>query len=271
MINIVFPPGCYGTYLARCLYTYTNLRQEPFAQFGFDDSGSSHDHRYNKESSNYVQFGHVDSFTPAPGARIITLLPDDNHNLDYYNNQFYKQEKGQLISYIKSNYTDEEIFSKLKNNWGFNRSLDDHIPTWILREWCSFWIGDCWANGYSRERYSAVSDLAIEVQELYDSFSTVFIWLISNLQLTLTVDSFIINQTHNNFQRNQKFHNSQIKCNNWINCVINDQLHVIDQWTLFDEAYIQKTLRDKGYEIYCDGVNALPLVSTEMKELIYQI
>lgn len=270
MINLIYPPGCYGTYLSKCIYNYTNLRKDSFVTFEFDNSGSSHDYRFNEHAQTHIRLEHIDTFVPTSNTNIVALLPDQEHSLDYYNNQYHKQENGQLISYIKTNYSEEEIVSKLKNNWNMSDGLSEHTPLWILREWCSFWITDCWSNGYNRNRYSNVSNICVEVNDLVESFELVFIDLIDKLNLTLTVDLSIIQQTHYNFQRKQRFHNSQLRCNEWVNCVINKQPNILTDLTIFNEAYIQHLLRVNGYEIYCDGLNRFPLSSFDMKELIYK-
>lgn len=271
MIRIVFPPGCYGTYLSICIYNYSSLRTGEFVTFEFDEFGSSHAHRSNSFVNQHIQLSHIDTFSYNDNDYVISLLPDNNHNLDYYNNQCYKQEKGQLISYIKTNYAEEEIINKLKNNWNISDNLTENTPRWILREWCSFWITDCWNNGYSRNVYSDLSPIRIEVNDLVESFESTFVYLIDKLNLTLTVDLSIIQQTHQSFRQRQRFHNSQLKCNEWVKCVINKQPNVLTNLTMFDEAYIQNLLRSMDYEIYCDGLNNFPRSAVKMNELIYKI
>jgi hypothetical protein len=272
MIKVIFPPGGYGTYLARCIYTYTNLRQEEFVQLEFDTHGSSHAYRQIKESKKYIQCEHIDTFVPDVDSKIIVVLPNRDHSLDYYNNQFHKQEHGQLVSYLTSNFTSEEISNKLTQHWNFNKTLSENTPTWILREWCSFWLEDGWNYGYNRDRYGGLkSDIQIDTQDLVELFDTIFLNLITKLNLTLTVDPCIIKKTHVEFRCSQKFHNSQLKSKEWVNCIINNEPMVINCPTIFTEAYIQKLLRDKGYEIYCDNLNIFPTLSTDMKKLIYQV
>ena len=273
MIKVLFPPGCYGTYLNRCIYTYTNLRQEEFVQLDFDIHGSSHAHRDNKNASKYIQGRHIDNNVPTADDLVVTLLPNSQHRLDYYNNQYYKQANSQLISYIQDQYSDEEIFNKLTNNWAVGKTLNNLTPHWVLREWCSFWITAVWDKSYSVEKYSNVSPICVEVNSLVESFEEVFLNLIAKLKLTLTVDLSIIKQTHIAFQRQQKFHNAQLKCEKWVDSVIgNKQSLILDHHiTIFDEAYIQNLLRIAGYEIYCDNLNSFPIDSTEMKKLIYQV
>ena len=132
-------------------------------------------------------------------------------------------------------------------------------------------LKDCWAFGYNKYRYVELSAIQVDANDLVESFDTVFLDLVGKLNLTLTIDIHIIKQTHDEFYNRQKFHNAQIKCNEWVDCVINGSQLVLNHSTIFNEAYVQKLLRDKGYEIYCDGVDAFPTQSTEMKELIYQV
>ena len=57
MIKICYPPGTYGTYLARCVYYYTNLSKVRPGEFEFDHYGSSHSFR----SNSVVQLDHVEN------------------------------------------------------------------------------------------------------------------------------------------------------------------------------------------------------------------
>lgn len=241
--------------------------------FTFDEHGSSHQHRENAESKKFICSEHIDTFRYVDGDIVISLLPNAANNLDYYNNQFYKQEKGQIISYLQTNYSEAEISNKLANNWGINTGLTSKVPLWVLREWCSFWITDSWARGYNRNSYSAISTTCIDVEDLIGSFDCVFLDLATELNLTVTVDWSIIKQTHLEFCQRQRFHNAQILCENWVDDVINDKQSgsLLTNPTLFDEAYIQHLFRTNGYEIYCDGLDALPVEPTKMKALIYSI
>ena len=273
MIKIVFPPGCYGTYLARCIYTYTNLRQEEFIPLDFDEHGGNHAYRdKNIGAHQFIKIGHLDTIDLDSEDTVIALLPDNDHNLDYYNNQFFKQYKGQLISYIKDQLSEKQISEKFKNQWGLNDDLTDLTPRWVLREWCSFWLVECWRNSYSVENYSTISNSTqVNTTQMVENFDTVFYKLINDLKLTLTVDPAIINQTHANFFVKQKFHNSQLRCQQWINKVFDSaESSEINIDTIFDEAYLQYLLRVQGFEIECDGLNQFPFQPSELKKIIYQ-
>jgi len=274
MINVIFPPGCYGTYLTRCLYHYTDLRSDTFAPFTFDHNGSSHQHRDNKIAHTKITSEHFESILKINTTNnIISLLPDADHNLDYYNNQFFKQQHGALISYILDHFSQDEVTDKLFKHWGHTGPLNNTIPNWILREWCSFWITDLWNNTYSRKNYLTIPDsIQIEVNDLLSQFEKIFVDIVNKLKLTVNVDLPIIRNTHNVFLSKQQFHNSQLNCIQWVNVTLNTDIDSpINTLTIFDEAYIQHLLRQQGYEIKCDGLNEFPATTLDLKNIIYKI
>jgi len=58
----------------------------------------------------------------------------------------------------------------------------------------------------------------------------------------------------------------------YINNVVNSiELIELRQFNIFEEAVIQQQLRKLGYEIKCDGLAYLPLRTTELKELLYNV
>ena len=150
MIKIIFAPGCYGTYLSRCIYQYTNLNQEEYQSFDFDSTGSSHDFRSNSYAKKIILCEHIDQYSSATkldSDQLVVILPEPDHLLDYYNNQFVKQEKSQVVSYILKQFDQQTIKEKLRKNWDYIGLFDETVPRWILREWFSFWIQECLTTG----------------------------------------------------------------------------------------------------------------------------
>ena len=128
MITIFYPQGCYGHYLAKCLYYYTDLRKHEYEVFKFDESGSSHDIRENKNLNAEIEYLHKDHLIEGHSfslvkEKIITILPDKNHNLDYFNNQYSKQSNRDLLHYLNSMFPKKVIEEKLKHNWGWDREI----------------------------------------------------------------------------------------------------------------------------------------------------
>jgi hypothetical protein len=271
MIKVIFPEGCYGTYLTRCLYNFTNLNSGQFHPFEFDDNGSSHAHRYDTAARSVIDCGHFELST-STNDTVIIMLPDALHNLDYFNNQFYKQEHGELFSYIFQHVTPEEFYLKLQQNWGHTHATNKIIPRWILREYLSHWLTDSWAHGYNRSRYANLSgQLFVEVNGLFTNFVQLLETISSALALDIKLDYDVIKSQHDKFLLHQRFHNSQIKCATAVDNIIQNNNNIIEVQTIFDEAYIQHQLRVNGYELACDGLNQFPATAVEAQKLIYRI
>lgn len=272
MIKILFPPGCYGTYLTRCIYNYSDLRQEEFTDFEFENYGSSHVSANSLIPKNKLQRGHVTTLKIDKEDAVISLLPDSNESLEYWNNQFYKQKQGQIIQYINGGFSKQSIAENFKNNWGYTKKIDQNTPHWIIREWCSFWITDNWSNAYDRHKYQQAGTLSVEVCDLLTDIGATLNCIFDHLGLRFSVQRNLIEKTHREFLSSQKFLYSQSNCQLSVDYVLNSSLDIdISAQTIFDEAYIQHLLRAEGYEIQCDGVNDFPKSSNELKKIIYKV
>jgi hypothetical protein len=274
MIKVLFAPGSYGTYLARCLYNYTDLRSESFIPFTFDDYSSNHQYRQDKIANTKINAIHLDSLIKInPTDIIVTLVPDTKHNLDYCNNQCFKQYRAEPISYILTHFLQGDVDSKLFKDWNYFGPLDNKVPIWMLREWCSYWITDLWNIEYNRKNYLAVTaGTQVEVTDLIDQFDQTFIDIVNKLGLTVNINSDIIYNTHKEFVNKQRFHNSQINCNQWATSTMNANIDLpMPALTIFEEAYIQHLLRQQGYKIKCDGLNKFPTTTSCLKKIIYKI
>jgi hypothetical protein len=282
MIKIWFPPGCYGHYLARCLYNFTELRSEPYNEILFEADGSSHSFRTNTLERKQIRVGHGEYITkgrihPAtltilPDDQVVTILPVVGHWLDYHNNQYVKQTKSSISVYFADCMNVEELNQKLKDFWGYTDPISEAMPKWILRELISFFIEDTLFDGYNQDRCNVETSGSISTDNLFDNFVLHFKKLCHDLNINITVNDDIINTTSNTFTKYQTYHQSQIRCDHWVLSVINNIPNVNNpSLTIFDEAYIQSRLRKYGYEIKCDGLNILPVNSTQMSNIIYKV
>ena len=96
MINILFPAGCYGTYLAATLAGATNLTD--FELTSLDNAGSSHGIRSHiQELSDTLRWGHLKTFSNT--GHIIVIDPLMDHSLDYADNQLDKQFERNILLY----------------------------------------------------------------------------------------------------------------------------------------------------------------------------
>lgn len=273
MIKVYFPQGCYGSYVARCIYNFTNLRTTPFEDFVFDSSGSSHAF-WNQRGkfNNSIQYGHLNTadvdFDDQP-SKVIVILPDKNHLLDYLMNHFYKAEREQFVSFISMLLSETEIFDKLQTNWNYHGDLDT-VPRWIMREWCSLWLSSVLDQSYKFEEYDNVPALLkISTNDIVDNWSTLFGQICNVLELTCTVPKSIVQRQHDEFVQVQKFHNIQTRCKHYVECILNNIKTNITTHNIFDEAYIQHLLRQHSVEIGCNGLDQFPTSTQQLKSMTY--
>jgi hypothetical protein len=275
MIKVYFPQGCYGSYVARCIYNFTNLRTTSFEDFVFDFNGSSHVF-WNQRGkfSHHVQYGHLNTadvdFDDRSGKAVV-ILPDKNHRLDYLMNNFFKNEREQFVSYISMLLSETEICNKLQTNWNYYGDLET-VPRWIMREWCSFWLDSFLEQSYKLEDYNNIDGvIKISTNDIVDNWSTLFYQICNTLELTCTVDKKIVKKQHDQFTRLQKFHNIQLRCEQYVERTLNEIHADITTHSIFDEAYVQYLLRQHRVEIYCDGLNQFPTSTQQLKSIVHAV
>jgi hypothetical protein len=273
MIRVLYPPGCYGNYLAKCIYKYTTVAPGKFVSFDFDNHGSSHDFMYDTEAQQYIKREHYEDRLTAQDISssdiVVSLIPDNNCNLDYTNNQYVKMYRQNLAFFLEKNFSDQ-LNDEFFKQWEI-KNFDVSTHHWMLREWFSLWLVDSWKELYNRDIYLELATFPIEVKDLLEKFETTFFNLVDQLKLDLKVDTTTILEIHQQFLQQQTLHNSQKKCVQWIDTVLNtDSNLTIDIKTIFDEAYLQHLLRASGHEIHCTNLNVFPNSSTELKKIIYE-
>lgn len=270
MIKILFPEGCYGTYLTRCVYNFSNLRKTKFVDFTFKH-GNSHDHWHDRDAPKVIRQGHLPKLSISEGDQVILMVPTPGHFLDYYNNQYYKGS-GDIIKHLRSQVTIYEANTKLKTFWNYDGAFDHNVPKWILREWCSFWIQDALNETYANlENYNKVNFLyKISTQDLFEDFIRHLDQIFVVLGLTFSVDKNIIYTQHQRFLAEQKFHNSEILCKRVVDQALAGEDVGIHIQSIFDEAYIQHLLRQNGLELECNGLNIFPKTTKHLIELTYE-
>jgi hypothetical protein len=262
--SVLFPPGCYGSYLIRCIYNYTNLRKEEYVPFSFDSSGSSHVIR--KSLSNKYFKGYHKTTLPNGIAPSIIILPDTDHKLDYFNNQFAKQSLGQLKEYLMALFSKDELNKKINDRWS---SQFDSICTWSLREFISFWLNDVLNDSYNPNFYIMYDGFKITTQDIFLNFVGKIQEIIEHLKLSLTVDINEIQKNHESFKKYQQYHKSQLNCKTWLDLTLSSNANLPSPClTIFDEAYVQFLLREKGYELQCYNLNTFVSDSNSLRAII---
>jgi hypothetical protein len=249
------------------------LRKEKDVQVLIDDNGSSHASRDSKNLQSVITSGHLNEnfdkrFQMFESSNTLIVLPESEHYLDYFNNQYAKQSKKNFTAYILSIFQRSEITEKLKNYWEYDQEFDENVPVWIMREFISMLIVDCWQDGYNIEKYKKLSGIQISTQDIFYNFINSFLSIAEYLNLTVTVDVNTILENHSIFIKKQSYHNSQINCMQWAKDILSNNNTSNPGQTIFDEAYIQHLLKKDGFEIQCYDLNTFGKDAEAMRKII---
>jgi hypothetical protein len=151
----------------------------------------------------------------------------------------------------------------------------EQLPLWLVREYLSFNIFDSWeaeVDWYLPDYYNNKQVYIVKIEDiLYNVKDTLTkIKEFYKLEWTKPIDSIMPYHTTNiSLQKNLTqdqlckqilesfFSNISFTWNN-------------NDLTLISEAYIQKQLRDNGYELKCHNLNVFPISTTELKEKSYK-
>ena len=69
----------------------------------------------------------------------------------------------------------------------------------------------------------------------------------------------------------QKYIGQDQICNQIIDAVVNNQPFEWEELTLTSESWMQWVLRNRGFEIRCDGLDMFPTNSIQLRELLYTV
>jgi hypothetical protein len=197
--------------------------------------------------------------------KAILIYPSKNHKILTINNYFFK---------IWNNWFDDADFydvgfpkgnnpkSCLYTNWGISENTPfSKIPKWIQREFISYYLFPAWDDYYEwyfLETYSHPNLLIVTSNELLYNF----IETISNVLLFCDIPHIRnlnrLDKVHCKMMNLQQHINSDIICKNIIDSFSNNTNYEFNNLSLIDEAWIQYTLRGRGYELRCDGLNEFP-------------
>ena len=242
MIHVTWAPGCYGYYVMQSIFAYSNLSNG--AELKIESTGSSHGF----DANPYFCFDHRLEET----ANVI-IAPSLGHQLDYLNNQLVKQSNNNIIQSLQKSFPN---FREKLRKW------NNITKPWALREWISFWLVD-----NMKEAYPNI-DGHITTLDLFNE--NVFPNLINRLGLTLIAETATMKNNQSNWIAQQRYHNSQHRCDTWVQDTLAGNNTASPCQTILDEAYVQHCLRKQGYEILCDGLDVFPTHSRDLRELIYE-
>ena len=276
MIRVLFPPGCYGNFISQCIYRFTNLNVGASGDF-FDAAGSSHGFKNLSDADEKISCEHIDTYAPNPGDITVTVLPDADHVMDYYNNQFTKTWNNDVYQHLSVNTLIDRFRTKLfpwlpqEVDWSKNIDPILSVSRGVLRELLSLEIQTQLDITYDRSRYSTLPhQTQVSAEDFFDNFSDVFAQICQALGLTISATGKEIELVHQEFVTKQQYHGSQIRSQQWIQDIIQNKNTPSPCQTFLDEAYVQHLLREQGWHIPSHEVEVFPATSQQLKTIIYQ-
>jgi hypothetical protein len=264
-IKVIFGHGCYGNFIASCLYKYNaETSQQHNFDISFDKSGSSHNIREHSVSQ-FVQCTHALS---SLDDNSVLVVANKQHYLDYFDNQFLKQESGNLIEFLRIVIGDEEIKYKIKHFWKNQITHIKDVKLWELREFLSYCINDILNASYIK--YSQIDHaISIDTVDLFSDLYSTISRIADGLNIEVSMAKPEIQKLQQTFVNLQQFNNIQIRCDRWTDDIIENIDNESPCLTIFDEAYVQHLLSERGYQLKCDNLDKFPN-SKKMHTLVYK-
>lgn len=277
MYIIVYPGGCYGQFTGWALEWIQG--NYPVEYRPFTDKKNSHKwngnfmtsidkavahpkerahvHPINEETDNIVT-GIEKSLTVYD--KVIVIYPALSDFLWNCNNKLTKiyGEKG----WFKNNSKHFGDMSKWKSK-----------DTWEYREFLSFWLYD---QHMSETGYKDIIDynnnrvFKIQINQIRDDFNNTFNKLSKWLQIENVRSDDDLTKLHMDWIQNELYLYKDKLIENIVDAIINNVDIPMNECSIFDQADIQRKLRNAGYEIKCYGLNEWPSTTTQLRELIYE-
>lgn len=293
-IAVMFHGGSYGHYLGWLLGTMF-LGYDVVSPFG--KNGTSHGEVPHKKmldmQGNFDDYqGGIALLHPKhPGAmdiaaninktinffdKTIFLYPSKSLYLSSVNNYVYKAKPAnKSIFETTLSYIDMQ---NAYNNFNVEPGTSlENLPRWILREILSFNLFASWENQvewYFPNHYSAKLDkmLFVYVNDLLYNTNTLIGNIAKFLDMQMQKSFEDVKQLHMKNLQTQKYLTQDKIADDVLQSFYNaTEIQFDPAMTLVTESYIQKHLRDNGYELLCDGLNVFPTSTKELKSRVQKI
>lgn len=296
-IVVTFNGGAYGSYLIWILSMLTT-KQKLFEPFDYNLGNS---HKLSKAARNNMFEitkeinDKRDVYVPEK-SRIVKLHPkiysysSMQENIEGVVNIFGKTL---LVYPTKSTYL-LNIHNFLTKIWGdLHTSLLQYIklsdiyenypdangiefnslPNWITREYMSYNIFTSWEDQvewYFPDHYKnkdvhliTIEDILYNTKEMVERIKKIY-----NLNYTKTFDAIV--PYHKKNIKLQKYLNQDKISNDILDALLDNKQMEWDPQsiTIISESFIQKKLRDSGYELKCHDLNNFPNTISDLKRLV---
>jgi hypothetical protein len=202
--------------------------------------------------------------------QVIYITPADNETVLCINNQYFKVRNNWWDFQFKYGIIDPELIYK---NWPVSCTTPvSQIPTWIVREFLSFYLMPTWHSMTSWQPNSHCIQLNIK-QDIFYNFENTINRIVKQCGLLLTKPISSIMDVHSVMVAGQSYLTQDQLCNQIISSVL--EQHDFD-WsdqvlTLPSEVWIQWQLRNHKMEIRCDGLDIFPTNSVQLQQLLYSL
>jgi hypothetical protein len=289
---IAFNGGAYGTYLEWCLTTLSSTDNivPPFSSIG-----NSHSFKGN----HLADIAGWKSFKLANRtSQFVRLHPKTRQdeslsaNMNYLcsttESVVYLYPNEELLLLLLNNFTYkiwedwwEHSFSsvidvdKIYNNWPVSKATTiSNIPNWIKREFLSFYLMPAWFSQIEWNHldiWNHPKCCIVTVDQLLHDFEHTIYRIRKHCNLQFKRDVVELLPFHQQNLTLQKYIGQDQICNQIIDAAVNNQPFEWEELTLTSESWVQWELRNRGFEIRCDGLDMFPTNSIQLRELLYTV
>lgn len=146
--------------------------------------------------------------------------------------------------------------------------------TWVYREFLSFWLYDqhLAETGYKDiSNYNNDRVVKIQINQLRDNFHSTFKKIAQEMEISNVRSDDDLSKLHSDWLENEPYLYKDRLIKEMVDAIINDVDTPMNECSIFDQADIQRRLRNAGYEIKCYGLNEWPSTTTQLRELVYKV
>ena len=159
-------------------------------------------------------------------------------------------------------------------NWNKNTIKD--LDRWELREFISLYQYKSWDDQFNQTIYDKLQSLFkdiifINIQDLELNFKQIIPKIITQFNLPF-INQDQLDTIYQGWIEKQSFANRNNLVEKIVEYTIENRLFDFKDinLTLYDEAFIQKRFRDRGFEFQCYNLNVFPTNTTELRKKIIE-